>query len=667
MDIVLFLYFLVALFGLWLLLFPFNPENKETESRRDREFPGQVSRTYKPPTVDVSSPPVEVPVLIVGAGPVGLTASLLLAKHKIKSLIVERRDGLHQFPQAHQLNIRSCEILLSAAGVPKNELYKAATKEEDIRFVAYRKTVTDPENFALYDHRSRILQVEKAEHSWAKYLNITQNSTERVLFDQVKQNSNFIETRFFHEWQGIDLDDPKSVTCFVCDRDKQKVYRVKSKYVLDCSGAGSRVRDSQGVSMVGELRGRAHFLNICVKVDLSESLNCPTLMSWLLHPGHPGTWIHHDVKSLSSYMIPYWPPYEDPTRDFPPERITDFVKRSLGPNPPPFEIIDVSRWRMDCEVARDYDVDCRLFFVGDAAHRFPPTGGLGLNTGIADAHNLVWKLARVMKGDCKNEKALLKTYSTERRPVAELNGYVSYDNYRRMFQLFEKFGIYPSLAPIISRVFMLPWFIPRRWRIKTLDFFRSRVLAQLAFWKIKGKRDQFQEYVDLEASHFSSFGLDLGYVYGGPAISPHASDPPPNRYLPGLGLKAKQMPSWTLYYIPRLQAGGRLPHKSLENQISTHVFVDYTCSGFVVFLAAAKSGVVHPWEGVVEKVGSRLGVKLVKVFPTSPKDQGNWPVRDLDGCLLVRPDGHVAWFQEGGHGVVESEFQAAVERASGLF
>jgi 2-polyprenyl-6-methoxyphenol hydroxylase-like FAD-dependent oxidoreductase len=80
------------------------------------------------------------------------------------------------------------------------------------------------------------------------------------------------------------------------------------------------------------------------------------------------------------------------------------------------EVKTIKKWSMHAQVAASYfDKYGRIILVGDAAHRFPPAGGFGLNTGVQDAHNLAWKLAAVLKGHCPS--ALLLTYDTERRPV----------------------------------------------------------------------------------------------------------------------------------------------------------------------------------------------------------------------------------------------------------
>ncbi len=97
----------------------------------------------------------------------------------------------------------------------------------------------------------------------------------------------------------------------------------------------------------------------------------------------------------------------------------------------------VSPWTMTCQVAERYR-DGRILLVGDAAHRFPPTGGLGLNTGVQDAHNLVWKIAALERGWAG--AGLLDTYELERRPVAQYNAEQSLANALRLIEVPQAMG-----------------------------------------------------------------------------------------------------------------------------------------------------------------------------------------------------------------------------------
>src|SRR5262249_59387245 len=126
------------------------------------------------------------------------------------------------------------------------------------------------------------------------------------------------------------------------------------------------------------------------------------------------TFVAHDLASTWVYMHP-WDPDHESAADYTEDACTAIVRRALGTDTVPFTIRTIRTWTMTAQVAQRYR-EGRVILVGDAAHRFPPTGGLGLNTGVQDAHNLAWKIAAVDAGWAPD--SLLDTYDAERRPVA---------------------------------------------------------------------------------------------------------------------------------------------------------------------------------------------------------------------------------------------------------
>jgi 2-polyprenyl-6-methoxyphenol hydroxylase-like FAD-dependent oxidoreductase len=118
---------------------------------------------------------------------------------------------------------------------------------------------------------------------------------------------------------------------------------------------------------------------------------------------------------ICTLQIPFYPPQQQ-FEEFTEEVCKGIIYDAAGTRDIEIEVKTIKKWSMHAQVAASYfDKYGRIILVGDAAHRFPPAGGFGLNTGVQDAHNLAWKLAAVLKGHCPS--ALLLTYDTERRPV----------------------------------------------------------------------------------------------------------------------------------------------------------------------------------------------------------------------------------------------------------
>ena len=230
-----------------------------------------------------------------------------------------------------------------------------------------------------------------------------------------------------------------------------------------------------------------------------------------------------------------------------------------------------------------------MFLVGDPAHRFPPTGGLGLNTGLQDAHNLAWKIAAVERGEASD--ALLDSYHTERHAVAATNSAQSYKNAQRILKL--QMALKSDGADDTGALL-------RRLRDP---------VAQA----------DIQQQVANQREHFDSLALQLGFVYG-PESYEHAdvSD-----------------------FRPRLLAGARMPHAWVERDGAVVPLLDLLDSRRFTLLAGG--GHVHG----LDAAGSSLGasIKVVAEGRDFRDPQGSLRrFADLAGgeAVLVRPDGHVA-------------------------
>ncbi|MFM7142604.1 MAG: FAD-dependent monooxygenase, partial [Alphaproteobacteria bacterium] len=292
------------------------------------------------------------------------------------------------------------------------------------------------------------------------------------------------------------------------------------------------------------------------------------------------------------------------------------IEGALGGPVPGLRVESLGTWRMSAQVAKSYGRG-RICLLGDAAHRFPPTGGLGMNTGIADAHALAWRVAAVDAG--RAPASLLATYETERRPVARRNCDESLRNFEKMLDVLRAIGLDPDRADDAARVLSsgaarrLPAGV-RRVLVKALAtpvrWLIGRALRPGA------AADRARASIAEQVDHFDRLNLDVGYVYEAGAILPDGTPPEPER---GPG-----------DYVPSTRPGARLPHAWVTRDgraVSTLDLLDATRFTLLV----------PPGSG---SAFAACGDELLDVQETAgfPSD-----LFAPDRVLLVRPDGHVAW------------------------
>jgi hypothetical protein len=164
-----------------------------------------------------------------------------------------------------------------------------------------------------------------------------------------------------------------------------------------------------------------HYLNIYFELpsfetDLSEQVRGKEFSQCLIeHPDVYGVLVAINNTDRWVFHLSYDPAKGETPDDFPPERCQELIRQVIGLPHLAVEIRSIGPWESAVRIADSFQRG-RIFLLGDAAHLMPPWGGFGANTGIADAHNLTWKLAAVFNGQATPE--LLATYETERRPVA---------------------------------------------------------------------------------------------------------------------------------------------------------------------------------------------------------------------------------------------------------
>lgn len=569
-------------------------------------------------------------VLIIGAGPSGMVSALCLAKLGVRSTIVERNAGVNEHPKAHELNTRSIEIL-EELGVSSEELIKEAAPFSDGARILFCQTVNEEYGrIDLYADETRRAKYEQHLKSKTPYLNLSQTELEKILLRKVAANP-LIEIHFQQQWQSLTQDET-GVKSEILDRQKETTSTIESQYVLAADGAGSRCRKFVDIPVTGPDKIQ-DFVSAYFENNLRDHIQTPAKLYWVLNPDAGGTFIAHHIEKRWVYMLPIYLDYEK-KESFTKAFFENRIKKALGDESIEIDIKSISFWRMSAQIAQTFRKN-RVLLVGDAAHRFPPTGGLGMNTGIADAHNIAWKLEAVIRG-LADEK-LLDTYEQERKPIAEQNTEESLYNYHKILEVIEAFGLKrDGLEKLAKFKNTAPakW-LPNAW-IENILAFGSKIIRKRMdkFHTNPALKEKVLTTIEDQVAHFDRIGLDIGYVYEQGAIIPDGTD---------LVLPTDKVTQ----YIPSTHPGARFPHVDFQKNTaptSSHDLLDYR---LFTLLTNSKGG--H-WKTALAQLPLAIQQKI-KVVQLDQLGLSEIVFQQLislcaidkTGALLIRPDGHVAW------------------------
>ncbi|MEV6951124.1 FAD-dependent monooxygenase [Streptomyces sp. NPDC051183] len=499
----------------------------------------------------------EVEVLIVGGGPVGLTARALLERWGVRTLLVEKHRELSPFPRSRLVNARSMEIfrrLGLAAEITANAF------PPEFGRIRFRDTLYDR------DFATAAMVGVNAPIPESPVIGVvtSQDRLEPTLLGAADA-----PVRFGVELTGLD-EGPEGVTALLVDRRNGAETRVHARYVLAADGANSTARQRLGIGTTGP-GAMAAITTVVFDADLD---------SWCADQP-AGVYFTAHGSFLPLYPEGGWawfgPTPEGAERaDWP-----GLVSRALGAGAGVrAEVLRVQHWVMNAFVAERFRHG-RILLAGDAAHAIPITGGLGMNTGIADVHNLCWKLAGAVQGWAG--PALLDTYETERHPVAHRTLRQAVANTQLMFQA------------------------------QTLR--REQLRAA----------EEPPEQVELPWSerYFAQLGLVLGTAYRSAAVLADGSAAPAAPAPP----EPSESSDGATDYVPTAEPGHRMPHLWLTPDRST---LDAFGEWFTLLTPDPAR-----WE---PQAAARWPLRIE---PLTDEHTGLCGLSPR-GALLVRPDGHIA-------------------------
>jgi putative polyketide hydroxylase len=354
---------------------------------------------------------IQTPVLVIGAGPAGLVTSLTLAHHGVQSLLVEQHPGTSIHPRATGVSTRTMEIL---RGLGVEAAVRAASVEVQ-PMMHISPTLTGPTvrvvplGFPTAD--------EAAAVSPTSPVISPQDKVEPVLVARLRELG-MTDLRFGTELVSFE-QDAHGVTARIRDVASGEATRVEARYIVGADGGRSRVREALGIEPVGPtgLEHHASFLfrSPGLLARLGERrfglymVGGPAMASGVLLPmDRDDRWVYAAMGPqpvLASLLAS-------------PEAAVGAIRAAVGVPGLEVELLVSMPLEFAAQLAPTWRAG-RAFLAGDAAHRMPPIGGRGMNTAIADAANLGWKLAWVVSGHARD--ALLDTYEAERLPVARRN------------------------------------------------------------------------------------------------------------------------------------------------------------------------------------------------------------------------------------------------------
>jgi 2-polyprenyl-6-methoxyphenol hydroxylase-like FAD-dependent oxidoreductase len=350
-------------------------------------------------------------VLIVGAGPTGLTLAIDLGRRGIRCTLIDQKSGPAFLPKMERINARSMEI------------FRRMGLSKKIRAAGLRTDVPMDVFVILAMNRAPLLRlhypsVEQAmaecratndgSASLEPYQLISQYTLEPLLKNEAELISG-IDVRFGHEFLSM-LQNPDGITATIKSLDGTKE-TISANYLVGCDGGASSVRKAIGI----KLRGDGNLL------QLRQALyRCDELFERLPIGNGPGRGRHYHVADeKSTFLI-----MQDSTQHWTLHAVADSdeamktqFEQVVGV-PVKYEMLSCNPWRQNLLLADRYQLG-RVFIAGDAAHLVIPTGGLGMNSGVGDAIDLSWKLAATLRG--WGGPKLLPSYEFERRQIGDRN------------------------------------------------------------------------------------------------------------------------------------------------------------------------------------------------------------------------------------------------------
>ncbi|KAL1847381.1 hypothetical protein Daus18300_013966 [Diaporthe australafricana] len=569
---------------------------------------------------------LQTDILIAGAGPAGAGLAAFLGQNGLKGLVIAKASTTAYTPRAHGFNPFAFECL----------------RDIDLEDEALRLAIRGPHALSMRFARSFAGQEYGRVSGWqekpdvagkirettpCEYVDLSQRHLEPLLVRYASHHG--FNIRFSTELVAVEpITGNGGQTGFLCtvhDHITQQTFHVQTKYLFGADGARSTVARSLDFKFLSK-PGGIKACNVLLRANLAKYYpkERQAALNWIVKPDNsvfPGIVGHlRAVRPWNEWvMAAFGPggsnPFEGLSLDDP--RLVACVREFVGDDTLEVEILAMDPWAVRESVADQYSKPgSDAYILGDAAHRHPPTYGLGSNTCVQDAYNLAWKVALVSKGLAGH--SLLESFSQERQPVGAALVRESNDQIRANSDIWEALGM---MAPSPEA--------------------GVKEIAELTVSSASGsaRRAKLHKALETKRQEFESLGLAYNHWYTSTAV--YLDDElEPRPLLEGDPIVEVQINTFP---------GSRLPHVWLDipergNMIST---LDLSGKGSFCLLVGVGG---EAWRDAAEKIQKDSGIPI-RTYGIGPgldyldinRDWYRKRGVEEDGCVLIRPDRFVAW------------------------
>ena len=524
-----------------------------------------------------SSTEKDAEVIVVGAGPVGLTLAIALGRQGIRCTLIERAEQGGILPKMDLSNPRTMEIFgrlglaeqIRQAGWPLDARFDVyvgpSLREEPYQVLSYP---------SIDEMQSQVAECVDGSMPREPYERISQYNLEALLRREA-ETIEHVSVRFGHDQIALEQgSDGVRATVRKLKGEKEVLH---ATYLVGCDGGNSAVRRLLDIPLSGRSAVARMFMIFFRCPDLLERTGLPPFRHYYLAGKRQATLVAQDDLKRWSLHVQIAADADVSKLD-PSVEIREALGLELD-----VEFLYVGAWTPHLVVADKYSSG-RVFMAGDATHQYIPTGGFGMNTGIAEADNLAWKLAAVLRGWGGSQ--LLDSYHNERQPVGVRNC---------------KAAAYAAEGSA-------------SWRALYSDLVLERTTEGL-----QARKRLAQAIDNYQRRSHEQKGIELGYRYVGSPICFDEAGPLPDPDSP--------------IYQPTATPGARLPHAWLEPGVSVHDRIGF---GMTLLALDAEPNDVLAFQNAARDLRIPLDVVVLKERPD---------LRSLYRArlLLLRPDLHVVW------------------------